>query len=576
MARHLVTSALPYINGVKHLGNLVGSMLPADVIARYLRTRGHEVLYICATDEHGTPAELAADEAGMDVRAFCDQAHRVQADLCAKYGLSFDYFGRTSSEENCELTQHFARKLAEAGLLEKRAIEMVYSPNDGRFLPDRYVTGTCPHCAYDKARGDQCDGCGNLLDPTDLINPRSTVSGATDLEVRASASLFLRQSVMADQVRAWVDRTEGLGDLPRSIAHKWLDEGLDDRDITRDLHWGIPVPQDLPGIDPEGLAEKVWYVWFDAPIGYIGATKEWAKATGGDWLSWWFGDAAQDVTYTQVMGKDNVAFHTVSFPITQLGSGEPWKMVDRLKAFNWLTYYGGKFSTSQGVGVFMDQGLDVASSDAWRWYLIANAPESADTSFTWDEFARAMNTELAGSLGNYVNRCLAFTAKKFAGDTGPVVPVAGVAGDVEAQLGQDVQTKIDEIAGYFDAMEMRKATRAIKELWRLGNQYLETREPWRLAKTDPELAQMVLRTAIQLIPIFATVSSPVIPDTAKILGEATGANVTDWPTDVAQAITDATLVPAGNAFSVPPILFAKVDDAQVAAWSATYGGEKAV
>lgn len=571
MARHLVTSALPYINGVKHLGNLVGSMLPADVIARYLRARGHEVLFICATDEHGTPAELAANDAGMDVQAFCDQAHAIQADLSQRYALSFDHFGRTSHAHNHELTQHFARKLAEAGLLEKRTIEMVYSPTDGRFLPDRYVTGTCPHCGYEKARGDQCDGCGRLLDPTDLIDPRSTVSGATDLEVRTSASLFLRQSAMVDAVRQWVDTTPGLGDLARSIAHKWLDEGLDDRDITRDLRWGIPVPQDLSGIQPDGLEGKVWYVWFDAPIGYIGASAEWAERHGGDWKSWWFGDAAKDVTYTQIMGKDNVAFHTVSFPITQLGSGEPWKMVDRLKAFNWLTYYGGKFSTSQGVGVFMDQALDIASADAWRWYLIANAPESADTSFTWDEFARAMNTELAGNLGNYVNRCLAFTAKKFSGEDGPVVPVAGQPGDLETQLGRDVAAKVTEVANHFDAMEMRKATRAIRELWSLGNQYLEAREPWRLAKSDPDLAQMVLRTAIQLIPVFAAVAAPIIPTTATTLGEAVGVDISAWPSDLAEHIPAAAIVPAGQPFTVPPILFAKVDDVQIAEWSQRFG-----
>ena len=575
MARHLITSALPYINGVKHLGNLVGSMLPADVVARYLRLRGHEVLFICATDEHGTPAELAAAEVGVDVQSFCDVAHEIQAKLSEQYQLSFDYFGRTSSKHNHELTQHFARQLAKAGLLEKRSIEMIYSPSDQRFLPDRYVTGTCPHCNYDKARGDQCDGCGRLLDPTDLINARSTVSGATDLEVRTSASLFLRQSSMADAVAAWVDATPGLGDLPRSIAHKWLDEGLDDRDITRDLHWGIPVPPDLEGIDPAGLEEKVWYVWFDAPIGYIGATAEWAEANGTDWRQWWFGDAADDVIYTQIMGKDNVAFHTVSFPITQLGSGEPWKMVDRLKAFNWLTYYGGKFSTSQGIGVFMDQALKLASADAWRWYLISNAPESADTSFTWDAFARSMNTELAGNLGNYVNRCLAFTAKKFSGEDGPAVPAAGDVGDLEHQLGQDVAAKVDEIALHFDAMEMRKATRAIRELWSLGNQYLEAREPWRLVKTDPEAAQMVLRTAIQLIPIFAAVAAPVIPHSASVLGQAVGADVSEWPTQVAEGITSAAIVPANHPFTVPPILFAKVDDAQIAEWSATFGGDQA-
>lgn len=561
MARHLITSALPYINGVKHLGNLVGSMLPADVYARYLRSRGHDVLAICATDEHGTPAELAAAAAGQTVQQYCDEQHEIQKDLGERFGLSWDWFGRTSRPQNHELTNHFAAKLAEHGYLEERTIQAVYSPSEGRFLPDRYVTGTCPHCGYERARGDQCEQCGRLLDPTDLIDPRSTVTGATDLEVRESRSVFLLQSRLADEVRAWIESNEHWPSLPRSIALKWLDEGLHDRDITRDLSWGIPV-------DRPGLEHKVWYVWFDAPIGYIGATKEWADADPSgdrDWRGWWYD--SPDVTYTEFMGKDNVAFHTVSFPVTLIGSGEPWHKVDFLKAFNWLTYYGGKFSTSDGRGVFMDDALELLPADCWRWYLIANAPESDDASFTWELFAQAVNGDLGGKLGNFVNRTLSLTAKRFPGPDGAAqVPDGGTPGDVEAELAAAVQAALDEVAALYEAMEFRKVAKAVRELWALGDAYLERREPWRLVKTDPDQAAMVLRTAINLIPIMAAAAAPIIPTAAATAAAAVGRTAGTWP-----AVDLAGLAP-GHPFEVPPLLFRRIEADEVEAWTARFGG----
>lgn len=556
MARHLVTSALPYINGVKHLGNLVGSMLPADVYARFLRAQGHEVLAICATDEHGTPAELAALEAGQTVQEYCDEQHQIQKDLGERFGLSWDHFGRTSRPQNHELTNHMADRLDTNGYLEERTVQQVYSPSEQRFLPDRYVTGTCPHCGYDRARGDQCENCGRLLDPTDLIEPRSTVTGATDLEVRQSKSIFLRQSALEEDVREWIESNGHWPNLPRSIALKWLEEGLHDRDITRDLAWGIPVKR-------PGFTDKVWYVWFDAPIGYIGATKEWADLDDSgqrDWRSWWYDST--DVTYTEFMGKDNVAFHAVSFPITLIGSGEPWHKVDFLKAFNWLTYYGGKFSTSQGVGVFMDDALELLPADYWRWYLIANAPESDDASFTWPLFQQSVNSDLGGKLGNFVNRTLSLTAKKF----DATVPDGGEPGDVEQRLTGDVQAKLDEIAGHYAAMEFRKIARAIRELWSLGDAYLETREPWHLVKTDPDAAAMVLRTAINLIPILAGAAAPIIPRSAAAARAAVGVEGTEWPR------VDLEALPAGHPFAIPPLLFDRIEDEQVEEWTARFGG----
>ena len=273
MTRHLITSALPYINGVKHLGNLIGSMLPADIYARYLRLRGEEVLFICATDEHGTPTELAAKEAGLEVAEFCRIQHEVQRDIGERFGLSWDHFGRSSSAENRELTQHFAARLDAEGYLEERTTKQVYSPVDGRFLPDRYIIGTCPYCGYPNARGDQCENCTRVLDPTDLIDPRSAISGSTDLEVRETKHLYLLQSKLVDEVAAWIEEHADVWPaLTLSIARKWITEGVQDRGITRDIDWGVPV------IDRPGFEDKVFYVWFDAPIEYIGATAEWAAA----------------------------------------------------------------------------------------------------------------------------------------------------------------------------------------------------------------------------------------------------------------------------------------------------------
>ena len=291
MARILITSALPYINGVKHLGNLAGSMLPADVYARAMRLMGHEVLYICATDEHGTPAELAAQTEGMDVAEYCEAMHSAQKAAGENFKMSYDYFGRSSAPSNHALTQHFARVLEDNGLIEERVSQQVYSNADGRFLPDRYVEGTCPNCDYEKARGDQCDNCGKLLDPIDLIDPYSSVSGSKDVEVRDTNHLFLKQSAMADRLRDWIDASEGWPNLATSIAYKWLDEGLRDRAITRDLKWGIPIT-DADGKPRPGFETKVFYVWFDAPIEYIAATQDWAaqkhvKEADGDWERWW-------------------------------------------------------------------------------------------------------------------------------------------------------------------------------------------------------------------------------------------------------------------------------------------------
>ncbi|MGV9242382.1 methionine--tRNA ligase [Streptomyces sp. NPDC003710] len=569
MARHLITSALPYINGIKHLGNMVGSMLPADVYSRYLRQRGHDVLFICATDEHGTPAELAAKELGLPVDEFCAQAHDAQKAVYDGFHLAFDYFGRSSSPQNREITQEIARELKANGFIEERAIRQVYSNADGRFLPDRYIIGTCPHCGYDKARGDQCENCTRVLDPTDLIDPRSAISGSSDLEVRETKHLFLLQSALAGEVEAWVDeRADNWPVLASSIARKWLTEGLHDRAITRDLDWGVPVPADTwPELAAEG---KVFYVWFDAPIEYIGATKEWADQDpeNRDWRSWWW-ESEADVRYTQFMGKDNVPFHSVMFPATLLGTRSPWKKVDVIKAFNWLNYYGGKFSTSQKRGVFTHDALEILPADYWRYFMMANAPESDDTSFTWEHFTATVNKDLADTLGNFVNRVLSFSRKRF----GDAVPEGGEPGEAEARLGEEIARLLAEYEEHMEAIQFRKAAASLRALWSAGNSYLEEKAPWLEIKTNKEGAALTLRTAMNLIHLYAVVSEPFIPTSSATMRAAFGLkdDTATWVTQ--EEAKSLTTVTAGTPFTVPPVLFAKLTDDDLTGYKERFGGE---
>ena len=574
MKRILITSALPYVAGVKHLGNLVGSMLPADVFARFCRARGHETLFICATDEHGAPVELAALEEGKPVAQYCAHWYGVQKELGDRFGLSFDNFGRSSSVQNHELTLHFARQLWKNGFLELRTTKQAYSPTDGRFLPDRYVIGTCPHCNYDRARGDQCENCTRVLDPIDLKNPRSAVSGAQDIEIRDATHLFLKQSEFVDKLRSWIDSHKAeWPQLVTSIAYKWLDEGLKDRGITRDLEWGIPVPDD---IGDGKLKGKVFYVWFDAPIEYIAATKEWAdKNNKGDaWKDWWHGDAAKDVTYWEFMGKDNVPFHTVGFPVTIMASGEPWKLVDRLKGFNWLNYDGGKFSTSGKRGIFMDKALEVSPADYWRYYLIANAPESNDSNFTWEQYAGTINKDLADVLGNFVNRVTKFCVARFDGK----VPGEGAYGDEEKALIADLDRRVAQYTEFLEQAEFRKAMGELRAIWVAGNEYLTRAAPWTLIKTDRDKAAVGVRMGLNLVHLFAHLIWPVMPEMALKIHNAIQIPVLTngaipWPDRPMAEELDG--LEADMPINPPDVLIAKIADEQVEELKLRFGGASA-
>ena len=568
--RVLITSAIPYINGIKHLGNLVGSMLPADLHARYCRARGHEVLFLCATDEHGTPAEIAAEKAGEPVAEYCARMHEVQAKLADGFHLSMDHFGRSSSPQNHRLTQHFAGRLADNGLIEERTSRQMWSETDGRFLPDRYVEGTCPNCGFLDARGDQCDNCTKQLDPEDLIDPRSALSGARDLELRETRHLYLLQSKLKDEIEAFVDSREGWPLLTTSIAKKWLHDGdgLQDRGITRDLDWGVPVRR---GDEPwPGMEGKVFYVWFDAPIEYIACGAEWTEATGqpdGAWQRWWRDDmGAEDVRYVQFMGKDNVPFHTLSFPATLIGSGEPWHRVDYLKSFNYLNYEGGQFSTSRGRGVFQDQALEILPADVWRWWLLSHAPETSDAEFTWEAFQTDVNKDLADVLGNFVSRITKFCRSKF----GEEVPAGGAPGEAEVALSERLSGLLADYERHMDGNEVRRAAASLRAMWVAGNEYLQHAAPWTTFKTDPDKAAMQVRTGLNLVRLYAILSAPFIPATARgMLGamKAEGG----WPESIGGEMS--ALAP-GHAFSVPENLFAKITDEERADWAARFAGTR--
>jgi methionyl-tRNA synthetase len=517
MPKFLITSAIPYVNGVKHLGNLVGSLLPADVHARFRRQLGDEVLFICGTDEHGTPTELAAAAADLPIRQFCDREHARQADIYRRFGLSFDYFGRSSSPENHRLTQHFYRRLDARGLIEERDVQQVWSPRDQRFLPDRYILGTCPHCGSPDARGDQCEGCGRLLDPPDLIQPRSAISGQTSLELRWSRHLFLQQSQLIERLRAWLEARHGWPPFVASLARSWLTSELRDRCITRDLTWGVPVPR-------SGFEGKVFYVWFDAPIAYIAATQAWAACdpTRRRWQDWWC--ESENTRYIQFLGKDNVPFHAVSFPATLLGSGERWKTVDVIKGFHWLSYAGGKFSTSRKRGVFTDAALEELPADLWRWWLIANAPESSDTDFTLDRFVADVNKDLADVFGNLLHRILVFSSRTFDGR----IPAGGQFGTDERALANEVTAKLASIRYQHERLDFRRAAAETRALWVLANAFLQRAAPW---SASGDQAAVITRVTLNLARLCAIAAHSIVPSLSGIVLSAFDdhAAIPHWP-----------------------------------------------
>lgn len=563
MQKILVTSALPYVNGVPHLGHLVGCLLPSDVYARFMRMMGHEVLYICGTDEHGTPSEVGAAQEGMDVYDYCTKYYLRHKATYEAFNLSFDYLGRTSSEQNKEMTYHIFTKLDENGYINEKSVKQVYSIDDKRFLPDRYIIGTCPYCGYDKARGDQCEKCTKVLDPTDLLNARSAISGSTNLEVKESNHLYINLPKLEAKLSDWVKSKEPFWpDIAYSIAQKWLKEGLQERGITRDLKWGFPV-------NKPGFEDKVFYVWFDAPIGYIGITKQWSdeKPDERSWKDWWLG--AKNLKYVQFMGKDNVPFHSITFPATLLGTEEPWTFVDYLKGMSYLTFEGGKFSKSEKRGIFAEDAVKELPADYWRYWLISNAPESSDTSFTFDSFAGTINKDLNGVLGNFVSRVMKMTASKL----GEEVPSSAKFEEIDETLIIELKEKVENYIKYLQDVEFRKAFAELRAIWVDGNNYISATEPWSVIKENPERTGTILNICLNLIRIYAILSYPVMPTVSEKILAKFGLSINDIPSlngfDVKE---EMKYFKAGHKFKVGEAIFERISPEKLEYLKQKYGG----
>lgn len=541
--RILITSALPYVNGIPHLGHLAGCLLPSDIYARFNRLIGNEVLYICGTDEHGSPSELGARKENMDIVAYTTKYYNIHKEIYEKFNISFDYFGRSSSPENTELTQTIARGLNSNGYITENESEQFYSKSDNMFLADRYIVGTCPYCKADNARGDQCDKCTKVLDPQELINPKSAISGSSDLELRKTKHLYLKLSELSDKVKAWV-QTRKWNKLTIGIANKWLAEGLEDRGITRDLKWGIPVPLDT---FPD-MKDKVFYVWFDAPIAYLAITKEYL---GEGYKKWWRLDCgAEDVRYVEFMGKDNVPFHSIFFPATLIGADANYKKVDVLKGLSYLNFNGGKFSKSENRGVFADQAIKEFPSDYWRYWLIKNAPESDDTDFTFERFAEDINKDLNDVLGNLILRVLKFYNTKIGAEV-----VNTPANTVKEQnIIKELDIKVKAYSEFLSNMEYRKAVSELRSIWVMGNEYIDEMAPWSVFKTDTEQAGEILTFAMNLIRLCLILARPIIPTTSQNILDFLNTKG-DWIFDTK---SEMQTISKGHKFQVPENVFEKI------------------
>jgi methionyl-tRNA synthetase len=559
--KFIITSALPYVNGVKHLGNLIGSLLPADIYARWRRMQGHDVLAVCGTDEHGTPCELAALEEGLPVAEYALKYYGIQKKIYEEFGLSFDLFGRTSSPQNRAITQHLFLRLWERGYITEHTITQLYCNPCRRFLPDRYVVGTCPHCGHPRARGDQCEECTKVLDPTDLKDARCAVCNGSDLAPRESKHLFLNLPKATPLVERWIETKSHWPKTTYSIARKWLNEGLRERCITRDLAWGVPVPLD-------GYRDKVFYVWFDAPIGYIGISMEWAAARGTPdaWQHYWKDPATRLV---QFIGKDNVPFHTVTWPAVIMAADDGLVTADMVKAFEWLNYEGGKFSTSQGRGVFTDQAIELFPADYWRYYLCLVAPEKGDSDFTWSGFQAAVHSDLANVLGNFVHRTLTFLNKNWGG----VVPEAAGAGEAEGTIRQALADAVCQVDAAMEECSFQKAVRAQRDAWAAANAYFQAKQPWHQVKTDKAAAAVTLNTCVHLCRSFAVLAAPFIPFTAR-QAFANLALDRAIETEPWSAIADWACLTGHKTNPNPKPLFAKIEDQRIAELSQQFAGKQ--
>ncbi|MDR1301979.1 MAG: methionine--tRNA ligase [Treponema sp.] len=517
MKRRLITSALPYVNNVPHLGNLI-QVLSADAFARFCRLRGYDTLYVCGTDEYGTATENRAAEEGVSPQALCDRYHALHADIYRWFTIAFDKFGRTSTPIQTEIVQDIFKRLDAQGLIVEHTIEQLHCGPCDRFLADRYVRGTCPYCGYADARGDQCEACGKLLDPTELKEPRCARCGSTPA-LQSTQHLYLDLPKIKNRLEEWIKTASVQGFWAHNaiqMTHGWIRDGLRERAITRDLKWGIPVPK-------SGYEHKVFYVWFDAPIGYISITGNLGAETTPDWHefvdTWW--KNPHEVELYQFIGKDNIPFHTVIFPSSLLGASGPegsadqWTMLYHMSSTEYLNYESGKFSKSKGVGVFGTDAMETGiAPDVWRFYIFYNRPEKADALFTWKDFQEKVNGELIGNLGNLVNRTLSFVSRYY---EGTVPQDAG-----NPQFWETLKQYEQQITDKLERAELRDAFRLVFELASFANKTFQDGEPWRKRKTDPPAAAALIRDLCYAVRDIAILIEPYMPTAAEKIASFLG------------------------------------------------------
>ena len=542
--RTLITSALPYANGPVHIGHLAGVYVPADIYARYLRLKGEEVFFVGGSDEHGVPITIKAKKEGVTPQDIVDRYHNIIKDSFKGLGISFDVYGRTTSETHRKTASDFFRRLYEKGEFVEKSSMQLYDEKAGQFLADRYVTGTCPHCGNEHAYGDQCEKCGTSLNATDLINPKSAITGNTPV-LKETFHWFLPLDKWEPRLREWIleEHKEWKPNV-YGQCKSWLDLGLQPRAVSRDLDWGIPVPV-------EGAEGKVLYVWFDAPIGYISNTIE---ALGDDWERWW---KDPETRMLHFIGKDNIVFHCIVFPSMLMADGS-YNLPDNVPANEFLNLENDKISTSRNWAVWLHEYLEElpGKQDTLRYVLTANAPETKDNNFTWKDFQARNNSELVAILGNFINRAVVLTHKYFDG----VVPAVKTLETIDTQLIEEIGKLKGEMTEALDTFHFREALRLAMDMARAGNKYLQETEPWKVAKTDMERTGTILNIALQTCANLAIAFEPFLPFMAEKLLKMLGMEKISW-----DMLATFDLVPAGARIGEPELLFEKIEDSVVEA-----------
>jgi len=544
-ARTLVTSALPYANGEIHLGHIAGAYLPADIYVRYLRLRGRPVLYICGTDEFGVPITLTAERQGITPKELVDRNHASIKKSFAGLGISFDNFSQTSRDIHRETSQAFFTDLHAQGRLKQKTTQQFYSPSQDRFLADRYIEGTCPKCQSDGARGDQCENCGSSLNPTDLIDPHDALKGEP-LELRETTHWFLPLGDWQDKLEAYLGEHPEWKENVLQYCRTWFKDGLDDRAVTRDIAWGVPVP--LP--DHEG---KVLYVWFDAPIGYISATREWALEQGDAeaWRPWWQDDQTRLVHF---IGKDNIVFHTLMFPSMLMAHSESYVVPENVPANEFLNLEGRKLSTSRGFAVWLPEYLEKFQPDPLRYAMARNLPETRDMNFTWEGFLARNDNELGNNFGNLINRVLTFIHKYFDG----VVPAWSEEQmeDMDRAVLAEVSELREKWVGHMEAFEIKAAMECVFAAGQAGNRYFDESAPFKSRKTDLDRCGHSLAVAVQVIRHLCAMLAPIVPFGMEKVWAWLGIEGGLWEGGWDASLAD---IPAGRQLGKPEILFPRLD-----------------